>query len=275
MRFAYYIKNAKLLGDPRFVALIEELEHAGCEVYPADSADQFRPGTDALLSCGGDGTFLTAAGFAAPAGIPIAGVNFGRLGFLSECRPGDVAEALLGGAYSIESRQMLQADIRCSDRHSCALALNEVSVVRGGAAMLGVDVCVNGDSLPTYWADGLVVSTSSGSTAYSLSVGGPICTPDSKVTIIAPIAPHNLNVRPLIVPEDARVELSFRSRDAGVNFTADNNAIVLPADARIFVGPAPVKLRCIKPGHFHFFEARCSKLLWGEDVRNGEDPKLP
>lgn len=274
MRFAYYIKSAKLLADPRFVALLDELKRAGCDVYPADSADQFRPGTDALLSCGGDGTFLAAAGFAAPAGVPVAGVNFGRLGFLSECRPEDVVPSLLDGAYSIETRQMLEADIRCGDMHSQALVLNDVSVTRGGASMLGVDVRVNGDSLPTCWADGLVVATSSGSTAYSLSVGGPICTPDSRVTIIAPIAPHNLNVRPLIVPEDARVEISFRSRDAGVNFTADNNAIVLPADAIISVGPAPVKLRCIKPAHFHFFEALCSKLLWGEDVRNGEDPKL-
>ena len=275
MRLAYYIKNAKLLSDPRFVTLMGELERAGCEVYPAGPEAPFRPGTDALLSCGGDGTFLTAAGFAAPAGIPVAGVNFGRLGFLSECRPEDVAESLLSGAYSIETRQMLQADIDHDGTHTRMLALNEVSVMRGGAAMLGVDVQVNGDVLPTYWADGLLVATSSGSTAYSLSVGGPICTPESRVTIIAPIAPHNLNVRPLIVPDDARIELSFRSRDAGVHFAADNNALDLSSLARISVGPARDRLRCIKPGRFHFIEALCSKLLWGEDVRNGEDPKQP
>ena len=275
MSLAYYIKNAKLLADPRFVAMLEELKRGGCEVYPVESAADFRPGTDALLSCGGDGTFLTAAGFAAPAGIPVAGVNFGRLGFLSECRPEDVAGSLLSGAYAIETRQMLQADIHCGDTHTGVQALNEISIMRGSAAMLGVDVRVNGDVLPTYWADGLLVATSSGSTAYSLSVGGPICTPESRVTIIAPIAPHNLNVRPLIVPDDARIEISFRSRDKGVQFAADNNAMWLSSDARIAVGPARDRLRCIKPQRFHFFEALCSKLLWGEDVRNGEDPKQP
>ena len=148
-------------------------------------------------------------------------------------------------------------------------ALNEISVSRVSPSMLGVDVEVDGAQLPTYWADGLLVATSSGSTAYSLSVGGPICLPETKVFIVAPISPHNLNVRPLIVPEGSRICISLRSRDDRAVLSMDNRNYTVPAGTRIEVGAAPMRLRLLRLGQSNFINALRTRLLWGEDVRNG------
>ena len=140
-----------------------------------------------------------------------------------------MADAILSGDYSVETRTMLNAALDARQAGSFVpYALNEMTVRRSGAAMLGVDVCVNGIKLPTYWGDGLVISTSSGSTAYSLSVGGPIVIPESKVLIISPIAPHNLNVRPLVVPDTSTIELEMHSRDGHFEFSADNRTMEMP-----------------------------------------------
>ena len=147
-------------------------------------------------------------------------------------------------------------------------ALNEIAVTRGGAAMLGVDVTLNGEPLPTYWADGLLVATSSGSTAYSLSVGGPICTPDSQVLIVAPVAPHNLNVRPLIVPSTARIGISLRSRNKSVMLSYDNRTRLVSRDTRIAISVAQFSLKRVRLPEINFIGALRSKLFWGEDVRN-------
>jgi NAD+ kinase len=135
--------------------------------------------------------------------------------------------------------------------------------------MLGVDVWVDGAALPTYWADGLLVATSSGSTAYSLSVGGPICLPETKVFIVAPISPHNLNVRPLIVPETSHLRIALRARDERAVLTMDNRNYTVPAGAQIEVCAAPKRLRRLRLGQSNFIGALRSRLLWGEDVRNG------
>ena len=148
------------------------------------------------------------------------------------------------------------------------ISLNEVAVHRKGAAVLGVDVTVDGESLPTCWADGFLVATSSGSTAYSLSVGGPICTPDARVLVLAPIAPHNLNIRPIVVPDTTEVSLSFRSREQEVMVTMDNRNIVLPVTERLTVSVAQFSLKRIRLYRSNFIQALKSKLFWGEDVRN-------
>ena len=135
--------------------------------------------------------------------------------------------------------------------------------------MLGVDVAMENAVLPTYWADGLLVATSSGSTAYSLSVGGPICLPETRVFIVAPISPHNLNVRPLIVPEDSHLCISLRSRDDRAVLTMDNRNYTVPAGTRIEVSAAPMRLRRLRLGRSNFINALRTRLLWGEDIRNG------
>ena len=275
MLFAFYIKNKALSDNPRLLLLRKNLEEAGCVLYDIESRGDLRQGTEAVISVGGDGTFLSASKRVADSGIPIIGVNMGRLGFLSENKPEDVAEALVKGEYRLENRTMLSASISGTDVDGkidfWPYALNEVTVHRSGAAVLGISVCVDGEELPTYWADGLIVATSSGSTAYSLSAGGPICTPDSKVLIIAPIAPHNLNVRPLVVPETAEIEISIRSRDASAIFTTDNRTMTIGISARIRVSMAQFSLKRIRLSRSSFVKALVSKLFWGEDIRNNGD----
>ena len=138
-------------------------------------------------------------------------------------------------------------------------------------ASLGVDVTIDGSPLPAYWADGLLVATSSGSTAYSLSVGGPIVLPESRVLIISPIAPHNLNVRPLIVPDTAEVRISLRSRDEKVLFTADNRSMEIDPDVKLVLSMARFSLKRVRLNGSNFINALTSKLFWGEDIRNGSD----
>ena len=147
-------------------------------------------------------------------------------------------------------------------------ALNEISVRRKGAAMLCVDVVIDGIHLPTYWADGLVISTSSGSTAYSLSVGGPIVLPESKVLIVAPIAPHNLNMRPLVVPDSSVISLRMQSRDGGFEFSADNRTCVVGMDVPVDISVAQFSLKRVRLNSSNFINALTDKLYWGEDVRN-------
>ena len=270
MKLACYIKKASLRTDPRVTDLVGSLQEAGCTVLPVSDGEAPEPGTDAILSIGGDGTFLSAARLAVPSGVPIMGINLGRLGFLSENKPGDdIAGILLEGRYAVEERELLEVTVDGPALPDWTpYALNEMSVSRVGASMLGIDVSVDSSALPTYWADGLLVATSSGSTAYSLSVGGPICLPQSKVLIVAPVSPHNLNVRPLIVPDSSRVDIVTKSRDASCVLTLDNRNYVIPAGTRISVAAAPIRLRRIVPGKSNFINALRSRLLWGEDVRN-------
>ena len=180
--------------------------------------------------------------------------------------------ALLEGEFSVEYRTMLNATLRGKNsRKDIGLlpyAVNEVSIHRIGVGVLGIEVSINGETLPTYWADGLLVATSSGSTAYSLSVGGPICMPDTKVLIIAPICPHNLNVRPLVVPDTSRISISIKSRDPKVTMTMDNQTVEIDPEWTLEVAMAQFSLKRIRLAKSEFVSALTSRLFWGEDKRN-------
>lgn len=266
---AIYIGNESLRQEKRYTDLMGELSSAGFDLYRVASKAELQPDTDVLLSVGGDGTFLSASALAADKGIPVAGVNMGRMGFLSENRPEDLAQALISRDYMIENRTMLEVTQGASHLpDESRYALNEMAVHRNGASMLGVDVCVDGVRLPTYWADGLVISTSSGSTAYSLSVGGPIVLPEAKVLIISPIAPHNLNVRPLVVPDTSVIDLKMSSRDSSFVFSSDNRSVVMDAGTSLSVSMAQFSLRRVRLNRSNFINALTQKLFWGEDVRN-------
>lgn len=266
---AIYIGNESLQQEKRYTDLMGELSSAGFDLYRVASKAELQPDTDVLLSVGGDGTFLSASALAADKGIPVAGVNMGRMGFLSENRPEDLAQALISRDYMIENRTMLEVTQGASHLpDESRYALNEMAVHRNGASMLGVDVCVDGVRLPTYWADGLVISTSSGSTAYSLSVGGPIVLPEAKVLIISPIAPHNLNVRPLVVPDTSVIDLKMSSRDSSFVFSSDNRSVVMDAGTSLSVSMAQFSLRRVRLNRSNFINALTQKLFWGEDVRN-------
>ena len=250
--------------------MFEALTNGCHELYELKDGESPDDATDMLLSVGGDGTFLYSSKLVIASGIPVVGVNLGRVGFLSENRPEDVSKALLTGEYSVETRTMLKAVVS-PEMPSVAMwdyALNEITVHRSGAAMLGVDVELDGVMLPTYWADGLVISTSSGSTAYSLSVGGPIVLPDSKVLLISPIAPHNLNIRPLVVPDTSVIKLRMHSRDGKYALTADNRTVQVDENVEIEIAVAQFSLKRVRLNHSNFINALTEKLFWGEDVRN-------
>jgi len=267
MRFAYLIKKRHLASDPQIAGLLKELEEGGAEVY--NVADTLKEGTDLLLSFGGDGTFIIASRYVCKAGIPILGINMGRLGFLSDTKIEGLAPILLAGGWKVEQRQMLQLTTPVPDGEDWPYAVNEISVFRAEAAMLGVDVNIAEGKLPTIWADGVLVSTSSGSTAYALSAGGPICTPDLSAFTIVPVAPHNLNVRPLVFPGRNKVSLKPHTRhNAPVLLTLDNRTYKVSAETVISVEPAPFCLKRATVGESTFIDALRSKLFWGEDVRN-------
>lgn len=278
MKIALYSRDGGAMTDPRVSSMLDKLEKELFMIYETSGGEDLLPGTDLVMSVGGDGTFLSAARCVGASGVPILGVNLGRLGFLSEYSPEEACGALLSGAWYLEDRELLETEVDGSLSENPALSasaetfspftLNEVSVHRSGAALLGVDVTIDGHPLPTYWADGLLVATSSGSTAYSLSVGGPICAPEAKVLIIAPIAPHNLNARPLVVPDTTRVGISMRSRDESVMLSMDNRNHLIQPSATLAVKVAQFSLKRVRLKNTSFIKALTTKLFWGEDIRN-------
>ena len=272
MKIGYFIHRDGLRNDERMLSLLKDLEQATFEVYEIRTKNDVQPETDLVLSMGGDGTFLSAAHVVADIGLPILGVNFGRIGFLCENRPEDVRRALVEGDFRIEYRTVLNATLKGPEARKTIgmlpYSVNEVALHRSGSSVLGIHVSIDGEPLPTYWADGLIVATSSGSTAYSLSVGGPICMPDTKVLVVAPIAPHNLNVRPIVLPETAKVDSSFESRDGRATMSTDNRVVEIQPDWSIHVEMAQFSLKRIRLAQSGFVKALTSRLFWGEDMRN-------
>jgi NAD+ kinase len=225
---------------------------------------------DIFLTLGGDGTFLESLTIVRDREIPIAGINFGRLGFLTTACVEDNnpwIEKLIRGDYAIEERALLHLRKENLPAGFYPYAMNEITIQRMAPSMLEINISVDGQMLPKYWSDGILVATATGSTAYSMSIGGPIVTPDSKVLIIAPISPHNLNVRPLIVPLSSVVEISFQGRNPQALLTVDNRSFNLQAGERVTItrGEFPIKSISINN---NFIAALNQKLLWGEDKRN-------
>jgi len=226
---------------------------------------------DIFLCLGGDGTFLESLTLIRDREIPVAGINFGRLGFLTSADsiPGtEWIDVLTSGNFYIEKRTVLEVSSTSQIDGVFPFALNEVSIQRIDPSMLSVDVSVDGLKLPTYWSDGIVLATPTGSTAYSLSIGGPIVMPSSKAVIIAPIAPHNLNVRPLVVPEEAVMKITFNSRKGGALLCIDNRSVQIENNTEFVIKKANFDLNYISLKPSGFFDAIKEKLLWGADKRN-------
>ncbi len=272
MKVAFFIKKDELRGDSRIAALLSQLRQAGVEVYEIHCRNCVQQGTDLLLSFGGDGTFLSAAHRVADAGIPILGVNLGRLGFLSSHRIEDVAAHLTSGNYSVKERTMLQVSVHGAEIEDFwPYAVNEAGLHRSDAGTLGVDVSIDGVRLPAYWADGLIVATSIGSTAYSLSAGGPICLPASSVLLLTPVAPHNLNLRPVVLPASSCISLTARSRSGKALLSVDNRDYTLPEGVEVEIRQAPFKLKKVCLEGDNFIDALKDRLFWGKDVRNSNE----
>ena len=245
------------------------------DVCREHAVDDVAEAGDIVLSFGGDGTLLRTAHRTGPNGTPLLGVNIGRLGFLADIEIGqihDAIDALEAGDYRTEERLVLQADLESGSGLDTEWALNEFVLDRSGAAgLIEIEVAVDGTPLNTYWADGLIISTPTGSTAYSLSTGGPIITPGVDAVILTPIAPHTLTVRPITLPADATITCQVCENDQPYVFAADGQSTMFDEHNLEFsVERADHTVNLVKLPGQHFFHTLRSKLMWG--VRRSERP---
>jgi NAD+ kinase len=226
---------------------------------------------DFLISIGGDGTFLEAITIIRDSGIPLVGINSGRLGFLANIAGHEadhVIDDLLLQNYDLEERTLVAFSSEKPSFPDFPFALNECTIQKNGSSLITIQVTVNNEYLTSYWADGLIISTPTGSTAYSLSLGGPIVTPQSNTFIITPIAAHNLNVRPLVLPDNAVLSLTVKGRTETFLATLDSRSVVFPIETKISVIKASFSIRIIKLQHIGFYSTLRNKLMWGADRRN-------
>ena len=226
---------------------------------------------DYVISLGGDGTFLKAASKVGPKQIPIIGVNMGRLGFLANVAPEEIKDVLnnvFEGRYEIEERAVIQLEADGKALENCPFALNDIAIFkRDNAAMISIKASVNGEFLVTYLADGLVISTPTGSTAYSLSVGGPIIVPQSGILSMTPVAPHSLNIRPIVISDEAEIKLEVKSRSHNFLAAVDGRSEKLSEGVTLTIKKAPHKVRIVKVYGQRFFSTLREKLMWGADTR--------
>ena len=229
---------------------------------------------DALISIGGDGTILRAVTYIKDLSIPIIGINAGRLGFLATIQKDEIESALteiLEGNYKISERSLLSITTSTKNKEIEELnfALNEIAVSRKNTtSMITVETKLDGEYLTSYWADGLIVSTPTGSTGYSLSCGGPVITPSANNFVLTPIAPHNLNARPLVIPDSTEIMLKVSGREESYLVSLDSRIATLKNNTTITIKKAPFTIKMIVLEKESFLGTLRKKLLWGEDRRN-------
>lgn len=227
---------------------------------------------DFIISLGGDGNMLHAVTIVQDSGIPILGINMGRLGFLSSVNREKINEAITSlkkGDFKIDSRSLIKLSSHASLFQNKNFALNEISVYKQQPnSMISIHVYIDDDYLNSYWADGLLIATPTGSTAYSLSTGGPIISPDAKNFIITPIAPHNLSVRPLVIPDDKKIRLKVDCRDDSYFVSLDSRTQSFQTDEDLIIEKENFETKLIRLPNESFFSTIRAKLLWGIDKRN-------
>jgi len=229
---------------------------------------------DLFFSVGGDGTFLRSISYVRDLNIPIIGINTGRLGFLATIQKEDIKQAfndILNKKYKIQERTLLcvKTDDDNKDITELNFALNEVSVSRKNtASMITVETYLDNEYLNTYWSDGLIISTPTGSTGYSLSCGGPIISPTSKNLVLTPIAPHSLSVRPLVIPHETKIALKVNSRTNEALLTLDSRITTINNNTNISIEKCDFTIKTIQLNSQTFIKTLREKMLWGEDKRN-------
>ena len=226
---------------------------------------------DMVLSMGGDGTFLKAASYVGHKNIPILGINTGRLGFLADVSPEEMEETfedIYKGNYKIEDRSVLQAFSEGQPLKGYPCGLNEIAVLkRDSSSMITIHTSINGAYLTTYQADGLVIATPTGSTAYSLSIGGPVIVPHSNTIAITPVAPHSLNIRPIVINDDWEITLDVESRSHNFLVAIDGRSETCREGTRLIIRKADYKIKVVKRPNHIFFHTLRDKMMWGADSR--------
>lgn len=224
-----------------------------------------------MLSLGGDGTFLESVAFVEDSNIPVLGINFGRLGFLANISTEDVDDAihmLLNGDFYVEKRSLIQVVTSNNPFSNYPYGLNDFTLQKRGTAMITVNAYIDDEFLCTYWADGLIVATPTGSTAYSLSVGGPILSPKLSSMVISAIAPHNLTVRSFVIPDSCNLRLEATSRSGDILVSLDSHSYTLNLPLIVELKKAPFHLGVVNLNGSSFYKTLRNKLLWGADKRN-------
>jgi len=291
MRIALHGRNFKPKAKPYIEALFQLLEEENVMIYFSESFYKFLksidfktpphenyqnpicfPEVDVLLSIGGDGTLLECVTQVGDKQTPILGINTGRLGFLAITSPEDLNEAIqniLRGYYQIDQRTLISLEADKNIFEGLNYALNDFTITkRDTSSMIVVHTYIDGEYLNSYWADGLIVSTPTGSTGYSLSCGGPVVLPETNNFIIAPVSPHNLNVRPMVVSDDSVISFEIEGRSKNFLVSLDSRSRVIDASVQLAVKKEKFKAHLVRFQEENFLNTLRNKLSWGLDVRN-------
>ncbi len=260
--------------EASFLASLKEKNIISKEYETYSNYNNLDSAFKALISIGGDGTILKAATFVRDKNIPIIGINAGRLGFLATIQFDNIEpllQKLLDNDYAISKRSLLSIETtpEYDNFKELDFALNEVTVARKDTtSMITIITYLNGEYLTSYWADGLIVSTPTGSTGYSLSCGGPVLTPNVESLVITPMAPHNLNARPLVITDDMEIELRISGREEQFLISLDSRISAVSKDTIVRIKKSPFTISIIEFKEESFLNTIRKKLLWGEDKRN-------
>ncbi len=266
-------ENAEVFFESFFLATLTSEKNIG--VYPTfNQKHGLDASFDMFVSFGGDGTILRATTYVRDLGIPLIGVNTGRLGFLSTFAKEDVSKVVscfVNGEYTVQARSLVQISslVGIPEFSELNFALNEVTVSRKDTtSMITVETYLNGEYLTSYWADGLIISTPTGSTGYSLSCGGPVIEPSARSLVLTPIAPHNLNARPLVVSDDTEIRISVSGREDNHLVSLDSRIATVKNGTELMINKASFTINMIQYNTESFLYTLRNKLLWGEDRRN-------
>lgn len=266
--------NIEMVIEATFLEMLYEKKIIEREYKTFSSHTELDASFDMFISIGGDGTILRAATLVRKSEIPILGINAGRLGFLASVQKENIAvflQMVIEKKYTISPRTLLS--LSCSpkneDIQDINFAMNEITVSRKDTtSMITIETYLNGEYLNSYWADGLIISTPTGSTGYSMSCGGPILTPDVKSLIITPIAPHNLNARPLVISDKTEVRLKVSGREENYLVSLDSRIASIRKETILIIKKTPFKINMVEIPDETFLKTLRNKLLWGEDKRN-------
>ena len=266
--------NVEMVIEENFLKILYEQEIVKKEYKTFNSHKCLDSSFDILVSIGGDGTILRAATFVRDLGVPIIGINAGRLGFLAKVQKESIEQFLqivLQKKYTISQRTLLS--LACSPENEqineLNFAMNEITVSRKDTtSMITIETYLNDEYLNSYWADGLIISTPTGSTGYSLSCGGPVLTPEVKGLVITPIAPHNLNARPLVITDDTIIKLKVSGRENQYLVSLDSRIATLDNNSILTIRKTPFQINMVEIPDETFLNTLRNKLLWGEDKRN-------
>ena len=267
-------KTVDIYFDEQFYSTIKAQENNDLNNIDFKTFKNLDNSFDLLISIGGDGTMLRAITFVRDFDIPIVGINTGRLGFLATIQKDNIENAIediLKGNYRISERSLLNITTEPENERLLDFntALNEIAVSRKNTtSMITVETSLNNEYLTSYWADGLIISTPTGSTGYSLSCGGPVIMPDADSFTLTPIAPHNLNARPLVIPDSTEIKLKVSGREDNYLVSLDSRIATLDNNATVIIKKAPFKIKMIELEGESFIHTLRKKLLWGEDKRN-------